>query len=66
MHYVSWSSRLLPELPQVPHVHPLLSLHQVIRLENLDTESQEQFHHFSAQIPFDNSTKIKDKTTQKV
>ena len=36
------------------------------RLENLDTETLEQFHHFSAQLPFDNSTKLKDKATQKV
>ena len=36
------------------------------RLENLDTETLEQFHHFSAQLPIDNSTKLKDKATQKV
>jgi len=36
------------------------------RLENLDTETLEQFHHYSAQIPFDNSTKLKDKSTSKV
>ena len=36
------------------------------RLENLDTESGEQFHHWSAQVPFDNSSKRKDMATEKV
>lgn len=47
-------------------VHLLFFIKKYGRLQNLDTESNEQFHHFSAQLPYQHASKHPEKLAERM